>query len=198
MDLKRSLLIRISLFAVAIFIAAVAFVLDQSRSRVRTQIQRTGSTIEQLITDEMARGNDAFHHSGEDLDLSSLSALGELIHFCVEFENPYFRSAARCFAEPGEAPALVHWAMDRLIGSDTVYRGRLGHYPGVKVAELRVRPDIASEALDAWRQIRIVLWITLGILFLNFLVYLPVPIGFSMRWGKWKQATSRCGCQRSS
>lgn len=174
MDLKRSLLIRISLFAVAIFVAAVAVVLDQSRIRVRAQLQRTGNTIQQLITVEMARSTDPFHRTGEDLDLSSLDAIGELIHFCIQFENPYFHSVARCFAEPGEAPAPVRWAMGKLIGSDTIYRSRLGHYPGINVTELLVRPDIASEAMDAWRQIRILLWITLGILLLNFLVYIPV------------------------
>jgi len=174
MDLKRSLLIRISLFAVGIFVAAVAVVLDQSRIRARTHIQRTGSTIQQLITDEMARSADAYHRTSEDIDLSGLQAIGDLIHFCVEIESLYSQTAARCFAEPGEAPPLVHWAMGQLIGSDIVYRGRLGHYPGVRVAELLVRPDIASEAMDAWRQIRILLWITVGILFLNFLVYIPV------------------------
>lgn len=174
MDLKRRLLVRITLFAVAIFVAAVAVVLDQSRTRVRTHIQRTGSTIQQLITDEVARSTDPYHRAIENIDLSSLQAIGELIHFCVEIENLDSRPAARCFAESGEAPALVHWAMGRLIGSDVIYRSRIGHYPGIKVAELAVRPDIASEALDAWRQIRILLWITLGILFLNFLVYIPV------------------------
>lgn len=175
MDLKRSLLVRITLFAAAIFIAAVAVVLDQSRTRVRTDIQRTGSTIRQLITDEATRSTDAYLRTIDDVDLSSLAPIGELIHFCVEIDNLDSRPiAARCFAEPGEAPALVHWAMSRLIGSDVIYRSRLGHYPGIRVAALAVRPDIASEAMDAWRQIRIILWITLGILFLNFLVYVPV------------------------
>ena len=81
MDLKRSLLIRITLFALVIFLAAVGVILEQSRTRVRAQIERTGSTIQQLITDEVARSSDAFHRSIEDIDLSSLAAIGELIHF---------------------------------------------------------------------------------------------------------------------
>lgn len=175
MDLKRSLLVRISAFAVAIFIAAVAVVLNQTRSRVRTHIERTGSTIQQLITDEVARSTDAFHRTIEDIDLSSLEAVGELIHFCVEIDNLDARPVtAHCFAEPEYAPAPLHWAMERLIGSDVIYRSRLGHYPGIKVGEMAVRPNIASEAADAWRQIRTLLWITLGILLLNFLVYVPV------------------------
>jgi two-component system, NarL family, sensor histidine kinase UhpB len=174
-DLKRSLLVRITLFALAILAAAVAVVLDQSRTRARSQIERTGSTIQQLITDEVARRTDAYNRSIENLDLSSLEAIGELIHFCIEIETLYSkRVAARCFAEPGYAPALLRWVMDQLIGSDVVYRSGLGQYPGIKVAELTVRPDVASEAVDAWRQIRTLLWITLGILLLNFLVYMPV------------------------
>jgi len=175
MNLKRSLLIRITLFALLIFVAAVAVVLDQTRTRVRTHIERTGSTIQQLMTDEVARSTDAYHRTIEGIDLSSLGAIGELIHFCVEVENLDSRPlGARCFAEPGYAPAPLHWIMGRLIGPDIVYRSRLGHYPGIKVGELAVRPDIASEAADAWRQIRTLLWITLGILFLNLLVYIPV------------------------
>lgn len=175
MDLKRSLLVRITLFALAIFVVAVAVVLDQARARARAHIQRTGSTIQQLISDEVARSSDAYHRTIEDIDLSSLQPIGKLIHFCVEVENlDSHPVAARCFTEPEEAPALLHWVMGRLIGSDVIYRSRLGNYPGIKVAELAVRPDIASEAADAWRQIRILLWITLGILFLNFLVYIPV------------------------
>lgn len=175
MDLKRSLLIRITLFALVIFLAAVGVILEQSRTRVRAQIERTGSTIQQLITDEVARSSDAFHRSIEDIDLSSLAAIGELIHFCVEIEDLYLRPiTARCFEEPGYSPGLLSWAMHRLIGSDVVYLSHVGHYPGVKVGALTVRPDIASEAADAWRQIRTVLGITLGILFLNFLVYRPV------------------------
>lgn len=175
MNLKRSLLIRITLFALVIFVTAVGVVLDQTRTRVRTHIERTGSTIKQLMTDEVARSTDAYHRTIEGIDLSNLSAIGELIHFCIEIENLDSRPlGARCFAEPGYAPAPLHWIMAQLIGPDLVYRSRLGHYPGVKVGELAVRPDIASEAADAWRQIRTLLWITLGILFLNFLVYIPV------------------------
>lgn len=175
MDLKRSLLVRITLFAVAIFAVAVAFVLEQSSSRVRTHIERTGSTIQQLIDDEAARTSDAYHRSIDNLDLSSLRAIGQLIHFCIEIEDLYLRPvAARCFAEPGEAPALLRWTMGQLIGSDAIYRGGIGYYPGIKVGELAVRPNIDSEAVDAWRQIQTLLWITLGILLLNFLVYVPV------------------------
>ncbi|MBL8441482.1 MAG: HAMP domain-containing protein [Betaproteobacteria bacterium] len=175
MDLKRSLLVRITLFAGVISLAAVAAILEQSRTRVRSHIERTGSTIQQLITDEVARSTDAFHRTVEDIDLSNLAAIGELIHFCVEIEDLYRRPVtARCFEEPGYAPAVLHWAMNRLIGSDVIYNSRVGIYPGVKVGHLAVRPDIASEAADAWRQIRMVLGITLGILFLNVLVYWPV------------------------
>ncbi len=175
MDLKRSLLVRITLFALVILVIAVAVVLEQTRSRARSQIERTGHTIQQLITDEVVRKTDAYHRSIEDLDLSSLSAIGELIHFCVEIEPLYAKGvAAHCFAEPAYAPALLHWAMGHLIGSDVVYRSGLGQYPGIKVAELLIRPDVASATVEAWRQIQTVLWITLGILCLNFLVYLPV------------------------
>ena len=175
MNLKLSLLVRISLFAVAIFVVAVAFVLEQASNRVATHIERTGSTIAQLIADEVARNSDAYHRSIDSLDLTTLQAIGQLIHFCVEIEDLYAHPIAdRCFAEPGEAPALLHWAMGRLIGSDVIYRGGIGYYPGIKVGELAVRPNIASEAVDAWRQISTLLWITLGILLLNFLVYIPV------------------------
>lgn len=175
MDLKRKLLIRITLFAVVIFVLAVAFVLEQTSRRARTHIERTGSTIRQLVADEVARNSDAFHRSINNLDLSPLRAIGQLIHFCVEISDLDLRPVStRCFAEPEEAPALLRWAIDKLIGPDVIYRGGIGYYPGIKVGELTVRPNIDGEAVDAWRQIRTLLWITLGILLLNFLVYIPV------------------------
>lgn len=175
MDLKRKLLIRVSLFALAIFLAGSTVILHQARQRVLTQVQRTGSTIKQLMTDEIARTTDVYHRTIHDLDLSGLTAVGELIHFCVEVENLDARPVvSRCFAEPGYAPALLRWIMGALIGNDVIYRSGLGQYPGIKVAEVAVRPDIASEAVEAWGQISILLWVTLGILLLNFLIYMPV------------------------
>ena len=175
MDLKRSLLTRISLFALLIFIVAVAGVLAQTRAAARAHIARHGRTIQQLVADEVARSSDAYHRNIEDLDLSGLRAIGELIHFCVAIENLEARPVTgRCFSDAGEAPALLRGAMARLIGDDVIYRGGLGYYPGIKMGEMTVRPDVDSAAADAWRQIRLILAITVGILFLNFLVYRPV------------------------
>lgn len=175
MDLKRKLLIRITLFAIVIFTIAVAFVIEQTSSRARTHIERTGSTIQQLVANEVARNSDAFHRSINNLDLSPLDAIGQLIHFCIEIADLDLRPVTtRCFAEAEEAPALLRWAIDQRIGPDVSFRSGIGYYPGIKVGELVVRPNIVGEAVDAWRQIRTLLWITLGILFLNFLVYVPV------------------------
>lgn len=174
-DLKRHLLLRVSLFALVIGLAAGALVLQQAVTRIGTHIQRTGGTLERLITGEADQTRDAFRRSLDGMALTSLDGIGPLLGICVAVEDIYKRAVVqRCFHDGGEAPAAVRWVLARLIGPDLGYRGVIGQYPGVKVGEFVVTPDLDSESLAVWNQIRTVLGMTLGILLLNLLIYRPV------------------------
>jgi len=169
-------MLRVTLFAAALSLVATAIVLLQARQRIGEDIQRVGNSVRQLINDEVARNNaNAFLRTIADPDLSPLEGVGRLVHFCAEVVDIYQRPVIRrCFAEPGDPPEVLRWAMRRLIGPEAVYRGIIDRPPGIKTAELTVTPDLDSEANDAWRAIRAVLWLTGGILVLNVLLYVPV------------------------
>jgi protein-histidine pros-kinase len=174
-DLKHHLLLRVSLFALAIGVVATVVVLHQTRERIRDHISRTGVTVERLIAGEADQLRDAFRRSLDGLSLSSLDGIGPLLGICVAVEDLYKRPVVnRCFHEDGAAPAPVRWLLERLIGPDLAYRGVIGQYPGVKVGEFVVTPDLDSEGHAAWVQIRTVLGMSLAILLLNLLIYRPV------------------------
>jgi len=177
-DLKRRLLLRVTLFAFALLAVAGAYTLLQARERIRSDIQRTGTTIQQLIQDEVARNASSFNRTLQGVDFTSLDGIGALIHFCVAVEDIYRMPVrTRCFGENGGGDSPAHPlapAMRRLVGSDAVFHGLVGTAPGVKVAELRVTPDFDSEAAQVWRQLRNLLAITAGVLLINVLVYRPV------------------------
>ncbi len=174
-DLKRYLLWRVSLFALAIGLAAVAAVFVQTGERLRGHIARTGSTVENLLAAEVDRPRDSFRRTVEGLDLTSLDGIGPLLGICVKVEDIYKRAVIRrCFDEGEGAPAPVRAVLAALLGPDVAYRGVIGQYPGVKVGEFTVTPDLDAAARDAWSRIGMVLGMTFGILLLNGLVVLPV------------------------
>jgi two-component system sensor histidine kinase UhpB len=174
-DLKRHLLLRVSLFALVIGVVAGVVVLQQAVERIGSHIQRTGNTVERLIADEVDQTRDAFLRSLDGMTLASLDGIGPLLGICVAVEDIYKRPVIqRCFHAGGEAPAAVRWVLAGLLGPELHYRGVIGQYPGVKVGEFVVTPDLDSESLVVWKQIRTVLGMTLGILLLNLLIYRPV------------------------
>lgn len=174
-DLKRHLLLRVTLFALVIGLIASGVVLQQAQERIRSHIARTGGTVERLLAGEATQPRDVFRRSLESMDLSSLDGIGPLLGICVAVEDIYKRPAIqRCFDDGADPPVLVRWLLARLIGPEVSYGGAIGQYPGVKVGEFVVTPNLDSEAVELWHQIRTVLGMTVGILLLNLLVYLPV------------------------
>lgn len=174
-DLKHHLLRRVTLFALAIGVFASGLVLYQARERIRLHIAHTGSTVERLITGEAVQPRGSFQHGLAGLALASLDDIGQLLGICVAVEDIYKQPIVqRCFGEESAPPRLVRWALGYLIGPEIHYRGAIGQYPGFTVGEFVVTPNLDSEALAVWQQIRTVLGMTLGILLLNLLVYLPV------------------------
>jgi protein-histidine pros-kinase len=168
-------MLRVTLFACAISAITILSILFQARQRIGENIQRTGSTIRQLINDEAARNSDSFRRTIDRIDLSTLDGMSQMVHFCAEVVDLYRRPvAARCFAGPGDPPHLLRGAMQMLISPDIMYRGHIGVHPGITAGELTVTPNLASEAADVWVHVRAVLWIAGGILLLNFLGYVPV------------------------
>lgn len=175
-DLKRHLLLRVTLFAVAIGVLAAALVLYQAREHMRLHLALTGGTVERLIAGEAVQPRGAFQNSLDHLALVSLEGIGPLLGICVAVEDIYKRAIVqRCFGEDANrAPALVRWSLGQLIAPQLHYRGSIGQYPGYKVGEFVVTPNLDSEAWAVWQQMRTVLGMTLGILALNLLIYWPV------------------------
>jgi two-component system sensor histidine kinase UhpB len=111
-DLKRHLLLRVSLFALVIGLAAGAIVLQQAVARIGTHIQRTGNTVERLIAGEADQTRDAFRRSLDGMALASLDGIGPLLGICVAVDDIYKRPVIqRCFHAGGEAPAAVRWLL---------------------------------------------------------------------------------------
>ena len=174
-NLKQHLLLRVTLFAFVIGLLAAALVFYQAREHIRVHIEHTGGTVARLIAGEAAQPRGSFQHSLNGLGLASLEGIGPLLGICVAVEDIYERPIVqRCFGEESGSPVAVRWALGRLIGTEMHYRGAIGQYPGFKVGEFVVTPNLDSEAWAVWRQIRTVLGMTVGILVLNLLIYLPV------------------------
>lgn len=174
-DLKLHLLVRVSAFALLIGLLATALVLQQTQETISRHLERTGDTLTRLITAEAAQPRGSFQHNLDGLELGSLEGIGQLLGICVTVEDIYKRAIVRrCFTEEPDPPALARWALGQLIGPEIHYRGNIGQYPGFKVGEFVVTPNLDSEALTLWQQIRTVLAMTFGILVLNLFIYLPV------------------------
>jgi two-component system sensor histidine kinase UhpB len=176
-DLKRHLLLRVTLFAVVICLFAVGAVLQQARGRIRAHIEQTGSTVERLIAGEaiQPRGDFEIGLNGLGLGLGSLESIGDLLGICVQVEDIYDRPIVeRCFGEAAGSPVMLREALGFLVGKDTLFRGIITQYPGYKVGRFVVTPNLDSEALAVWREVRTVLGMTIGILALNLFIYLPV------------------------
>ena len=94
-DLKRHLLLRVTLFALVIGLIASGVVLQQAQERIRSHIARTGGTVERLLAGEATQPRDVFRRSLESMDLSSLDGIGPLLGICVAVEDIYERPAVR-------------------------------------------------------------------------------------------------------
>lgn len=177
-DLKRLLMRRVTLFALVIGLLSSWVVLLQAEGRIRLHVSRAGSAVERAITSEVGQSREAFTHSLERLEglqLKSLDGIGQLLGICVEVESIYKqRVIRRCFDDGDGYPSVIRSILAWLTPSDIQYHGQIGTYPGVKVGEFTVTPHLDNEALTVWHQIRIVIGMTVGILLLNLLVYLPV------------------------
>ena len=177
LDLKRHLIIRVVVFACTVLLLGSAVALLETRYRVRADIERTGQTIRQLITDEIHHhGNANSRNLGEqDLDLATLEPIGELIHFCIRLTDLYDQTVSqRCFDRPAAMPALIESAMHRVIGDEAIYQGPIGQYPGVTIGQLTVTPNVGSELLTLGKNLLNLLAVSLSILLLSFLIYRPV------------------------
>ncbi len=177
LDLKRHLIVRVGLFALAVLFVGSIVALVETRYRVRGEIQRTGQTIRQLLTDEIHRSGKDYKRSLEEinLDLNTLQPIGTLINFCVQLTDLYSHPAGdRCFDRPITLPAALEAAMRQVIGADAMYQGSIGQYPGITVGQLSVTPNFGSELIALCRNLINLLAVSLTILFMSFLIYRPV------------------------
>jgi protein-histidine pros-kinase len=177
LDLKRQLLTRVCLFALVVLVLGTAVALLETRYRVRSDIQRTGLTIRQLITDEINSSSSAYNRTLTDhqIDLAPLTPIGDLLSFCIEMSDAYSHVVDhRCFSGPTQVPALLADVMRRVIGNDAVYHGRVGQYLGITAGQLTVTPNYGREVLELARKLGNLLAVSIMILFLSFFVYRPV------------------------
>jgi protein-histidine pros-kinase len=177
LDLKRHLIVRVFLFALGVLIVGTAVALLETRYRVRSDIQRNGQTIRQLITDEVQRNSGPYHRTlGEiDLNLDSLQPIGNLLHFCLRLTDLYSRDVGeRCFEQPISLPAPLDALMRRVIGADAMYQGIIGQYPGINVGQITITPNYGSELITLGKNLINLLAVSLTILLMSFLIYRPV------------------------
>lgn len=175
MNLSFNLLVRITLFAVALFLASSVWVALQMKSRVQDDIVRIGPVVQKLLARDARAGPAPFDRSLEGYRLDNLTQAGAFGPFCITLHDLTDRLALHeCFGESVGAPKWLAALMQRLLDDLPVYRGGLDDAPGRHVGEVVVSPYVASAAAELWRQLRILLAVAGGILFLNVLVYLPV------------------------
>ncbi len=181
LDLKRHLFLRVCLFAAVVLLLGSSAALLEARLRVRSDIERTGLTIRQLITDEINRTSTAYNRTlGEiDLDLAHLRSIGALVHFCLRLTDIYSHTvASQCYPDEHEPPPqpspLATALMQTVIGADAVYRGTVGQYPGITIGQIQITPNYSSELATLASRLGTLLLLSLMILLLSFFVYRPV------------------------
>lgn len=177
LDLKRQLLVRVSLFALVVLLLGTAVALLEARHRVRGDIERTGLTIRQLINYEIQHSGNNYSRTLDesDLELAPLQAVGQLVNFCLGLEDMYGHLAGRrCYASHASVPAALEALMHAVIGADALYRSPVGHYPGIAVGQLTVTPNYGKELLDLADKLGKLLALSAMLLLLSFFVYRPV------------------------
>ncbi len=177
LDLKRHLFVRVSLFALIVLILGAAVTLLEARYRVRSDIQRTGIAIRQLVTEEINRNYSAYNASLAELnlDLAALKAIGQVLNFCIEMTDFHTHATHRqCIAEENALPEPVEDFMRWVIGGDTVYQSSIGQYPGITAGQLVITPNFGTEVLELAKKLGSLLVLSVMILFLSFFVYRPV------------------------
>ncbi len=177
LDLKRHLIVRVSLFALIVLLLGAVVTLLEARYRVRGDIQRTGVAIRQLITEEINRNYSAYDATLAELnlDLSALKAMGQVIDFCIEMSDFHTHATYRqCFAEAVSLPAPVEAFMRRVVGNDAEFRGSIGQYPGITGGQLVVTPNYGREVLELALKMANLVAVSTMILLFSFFVYRPV------------------------
>lgn len=174
-DLKRLLLQRVTLCAVVICVIGMGMVIGQTKTELRRQAERIGNTLGRLINAEGAQPRGAFERGLDGLALASLDDLGEMLEICVEVVDIFDRHIVqRCFGETRQSFSVLHRLSARVIGTEILYRGPIIQYPGFKVGEFVITPDVDRVAESVWRQMRTVFGMSAGILLLNLFLYRPV------------------------
>lgn len=177
LDLKRHLIVRVFLFALGVLILGTAVALIETRYRVRSDIQRTGQTIRQLITDEVQRNSDPYNRTLEaiNINLDTLQPIGNLLHFCLRLTNLYSRDIGeRCFEQPISLPEPLEAIMRHVIGTDAMYQDTIGLYPGITAGRITITPNYGSELITLCKNLLNLLAVSLAIMLMSFMIYRPV------------------------
>jgi len=177
LDLKRHLIVRVALFALVVLLLGTTATLLETRYRVRSDIERTGLTIRQLITDEINRKSTTYNRSLGDVspDLTALAPLGNFLGFCIGLTDIYAHVVEhQCFASRRQMPVAIESLMTSVIGSDAVYRSAIAQYPGITIGHLVVTPNYGSEFLALANRLGNLFALSVMILLMSFFVYRPV------------------------
>lgn len=174
-DLKRRLLILVTSFALIICLISSYLIIDKASDRIKSQFRVTSEIIEQIMNYEAKMPRPDFTRELFGVELSHMDNLGRLLNICLDvFDMSYHPLQHHCFSEASGGPAWLAKVLDMFLGEKLEHVGSIGTYPNIKVGEFVLRPNLDVETADIWEEIKTVLMITLGILILNLLIYLPV------------------------
>ena len=184
-DLKRRLLLRVSLFAFGLLLLAAAGTLWQAVHRIDADARHSGLAVQRLLSRQFDDKLAGFAPHPLVLDMTPLSGLGELAAFCLQVDNLYRLPVKHhCFgrSDGGDAATrLLAAQLQRWVGDSADYHAVLQNLLGLKVAELTVSPNYLHEAHVVQQQLGWLLLGTLAVLGVNVLVYRAVARALA-RW----------------
>lgn len=142
-NLKLTLMLRITLLAVAIGVLASAGLIWRTTTRLQAEAVRNADLVSRLITDQMSRQLSGLELNIGKPDLARFAEFSEVTRLCVQyFDLEGTLSANSCQQAPppqteAEAPAwfreLIRYTLNRRIDRGAESATDSGESPGVKV-----------------------------------------------------------------
>ncbi|GAB2189450.1 histidine kinase [Sessilibacter sp. MAH1] len=178
-NLVRVLMVRVTVFALLVCLCASVVIFYQAKVRIQSNIMQSGNTLVQLLKNEVTRTKGSFQFSLdrlEDISLTSISDIASAMGVCTEVKNIFNQTVIdQCFGDESASPRIISWGLSKLIDINMRSESSLHtSNSGVVVGQLITYPNINHESNKIWQQLSVVFIMTLSILLLNLLIYLPV------------------------
>lgn len=178
-NLVKVLLVRITVFALLICMCATVVIFYRAQIRIQSNITQSGNTLVQLLKNEASKAQGRFQFSLDRLEgisLQSISDIASAIGICTEVKDIFNQTVIdQCFGGDQTSPRIISWGLNQLIDVNIRAESPLvTSNSGVVVGQLITYPNIIHESHIIWQQLSVVFIMTLSILILNLLIYLPV------------------------